>query len=352
MTDPNHTTIRRELSQVEEQLQIASRTGDREQIRALSKRHTELSDLVARFDALDRLRRELTETRLAAADASDPELQRLAAAELSDLTEREQRMAADVDTLVRPADPNDQKDIFVEIRAGAGGDEAGLFAAELFRMYARYAENRGWKTSLISSNPTGVGGLKEVIFEVSGQSVYRTLKHESGVHRVQRIPATEKSGRVHTSTATVAVIPEAAETDLTIDPKDIKVETSTARGHGGQSVNTTYSAVRITHLSTGLTVSMQDERSQTQNRLRAMQVLRSRLLAKRAAERQAEESSLRKSQIGSGDRSEKIRTYNLPQDRVTDHRIKLTLHGVQNILDGRLEPLIEALQSADRAPQP
>ena len=246
-----------------------------------------------------------------------------------------------------PPDPNDDKSVIFEIRAGTGGEEAALFAGDLFRMYGRYAESKGWKVEILSSSPTDLGGFKEVIFAVEGDRAYGRLKYEAGVHRVQRVPATESSGRIHTSTATVAVLPEAEEVDVVIEPKDIRVDTFCSSGHGGQGVNTTYSAVRITHLPTGIVVSCQDERSQIQNRERAMRVLRSRLKAL-MEEQQAQEISLaRRSQVGTGERSEKIRTYNFPQNRVTDHRIGYTTHKLQQILDGELDEIIDALAFSD-----
>lgn len=344
-------TYRQRRTTLEAELQHASQSGDQAALERLSREYATINEILEQAETLDRLTVSIRDAEQAAADTTDPEMQELATGELPALRAQQQAVELALQENITPADPNDAKDIIVEIRAGAGGDEAALFAAELFRMYGRYAERMGWKTNLLSSSHTGIGGLKEVIFEVIGRNVYRHLKYESGVHRVQRVPATEKNGRVHTSTVTVAVVPQAEETDLVIDPKDLKIVASTSSGAGGQSVNTTYSAIRLTHLPTGITVSMQDERSQTQNKIKAMQVLRSRLLAKQEAERREHDSALRKSQIGSGDRSEKIRTYNFPQDRVTDHRIKVTLHNIPDILDGRIQPFIDALRSAEMTSQ-
>lgn len=348
MTIPDSSDLQKKLAELEDQLSQASAAGDQSTILRISKEHAALQSLIqdiARATELDQARHEAERT---IQHETDPEMQTLAREQAQSITPQLTTLLEDIHERLHPSDPNDAKDVIVEIRAGAGGDEAALFAAELFRMYMRFAERQGWKSNLLSSSQTGIGGLKEVIFEVHGERVYRWLKFESGVHRVQRVPDTEKSGRVHTSTVTVAVVPEAEESELVIDPKDLKIVTSTSSGAGGQSVNTTYSAIRLTHLPTGITVSMQDERSQTQNRIRAMQVLRSRLLAKEEEERRLKDSALRKSQIGSGDRSEKIRTYNIPQDRVTDHRIKTTLHGVAQVLDGQLLPLLEDLRRAQR----
>ena len=347
--DPLSTHInqaRQELQQIEDELQTASAAGDQAKVSSLSKRYTTVQATVALADRLAKIEQHLAE---ATSMLGDAELQATATEEIAKLTPERDQLITELQEAVNPPDPNDGKDIIVEIRAGAGGDEAALFAAELFRMYSRYAERKGWKTSLLSSSQTGIGGLKEITFEVSGQNVYRHLKHESGVHRVQRVPDTEKNGRVHTSTVTVAVVPVIEESELVIDPKDLKIIASTSSGAGGQSVNTTYSAIRMTHIPTGITVSMQDERSQTQNRIKAMSVMRARLQAKKEEEERQRNSDLRKNQIGTGDRSEKIRTYNFPQDRVTDHRIKLTVHTISRLLDGELDELIDALRAAEIA---
>jgi peptide chain release factor 1 len=278
-------------------------------------------------------------------DESDPELQQMADMEVTRLEPVVAALEQELQLLLLPKDPNDEKNIIIEIRKGAGGDEASLFAGEVFRMYTRYAEEQRWKVEITSLSESSVGGLNEVIAMISGNKVYSRLKYESGVHRVQRVPATETQGRVHTSTITVVVMPEADEVDVQIDPKDIRIDTFCSSGPGGQSVNTTYSAVRITHMPTNTVVSCQDEKSQIKNRSKAMQVLRSRLYQMELEKQQAQIGAERKSMVGTGDRSEKIRTYNFPQNRVTDHRIGLTLHQLDLTMEGRLQPIIDALTS-------
>ncbi len=318
--------------------------NDPEQYRKTAKSQSELTELVTRYREWKKAEQELRDARAMLAE-TDPELQQMAELEVVRLEPRVAAIEQELQLLLLPKDPNDEKNVILEIRKGAGGDEASLFAAEVFRMYSRYAEEQGWKVEVTSLSESSVGGLSEVIAMVSGKKVYSRLKYESGVHRVQRVPATETQGRVHTSTITVVVMPEADEVDVQIDPKDIRIDTFCSSGPGGQSVNTTYSAVRVTHLPTNTVVSCQDEKSQIKNRSKAMQVLRSRLYQMELEKQLAQIGAERKSMVGTGDRSEKIRTYNFPQNRVTDHRIGLTLHQLDLVMDGRLQPIIDALTS-------
>jgi peptide chain release factor 1 len=318
--------------------------GDQEEYRKVAKAQRELEELVAKFREWKRAEQELRDAR-AMLDDSDADLKQMAELEIVRLEPVVAALENELHILLLPKDPNDEKNVVLEIRKGAGGDEASLFAAEVFRMYTRYAEEQGWKVEVTSLSESSVGGLSEVIAMVSGKRVYSRLKYESGVHRVQRVPATETQGRVHTSTITVVVMPEADEVDVQIDPKDIRIDTFCSSGPGGQSVNTTYSAVRITHLPTNTVVSCQDEKSQIKNRAKAMQVLRSRLYQMELEKQLAQIGAERKSMVGTGDRSEKIRTYNFPQNRVTDHRIGLTLHQLDLVIEGRLQPVIDALIS-------
>jgi peptide chain release factor 1 len=289
------------------------------------------------------LKRGIAESKAVLADEKDPEMRAYAQEELDKLEVRLAETEQELKVLLLPKDPNDEKNVILEIRAGTGGDEATLFAAEMFRMYTRYAETQGWKVEIMNTSESGVGGLKEVIAMISGDKVYSRLKYESGVHRVQRVPATEQQGRVHTSAVTVAVLPEAEDVDIKIEAKDLRIDTFCSSGPGGQSVNTTYSAVRITHIPTNTVVSCQDEKSQIKNRDKAMRVLRSRLYEMEMQKQQEALAKERKTMVGSGDRSEKIRTYNFPQNRVTDHRIGLTIHQLENVMDGKLQPVVEAL---------
>jgi peptide chain release factor 1 len=316
--------------------------ADQQEYRRHTRSLSEIQPLVEQFRVYKAVVEELAETReLATGD--DDDLRELAEQELSALEERRDELLGAIKVLLLPKDPNDEKNVVLEIRAGTGGDEAGLFASDLFRMYQRFAEDQGWRVEVLSSNETGVGAIKEVVALIEGKRVYSRLKHESGVHRVQRVPSTEASGRIHTSTATVAVLPEAEEVDIRIDAKDLRIDTFCSSGPGGQSVNTTYSAVRITHLPTGLVVSQQDEKSQIKNKAKAMKVLRSRLYEMELQRQQSEIASDRRGQVGTGERSEKIRTYNFPQNRITDHRIGFTTHRLPEVLAGDLGDLVETV---------
>ena len=323
--------------------------ANRAEYQKLSKEHADLTPLIETFRDYEKTGRQLDEAQQMLREG-DEELRELAKEEIPTLKARVEELEKRLTILLLPKDPNDEKNVILEIRAGTGGDEAGLFAADLFRMYARFAEMSGWRVEALSSSAaSGMGGFKEVIALVEGRGAYSRLKYESGVHRVQRIPVTEAQGRIHTSAVTVAVLPEAEEVEVQIDPNDIRVDVFRSGGHGGQSVNTTDSAVRVTHLPTGLVVSCQDEKSQIKNKAKALKVLRARLLDKMQAESDAQMSEARRKQVGSGDRSERIRTYNYPQGRVTDHRINLTLYRLEQILNGDLDELIDALITADTA---
>jgi peptide chain release factor 1 len=343
------------LRQIEERSEELARAladpalyGQASEYARLRKEHAETIEIVDRFREYRDVLRRLNDARLLLGDG-DRELAEMAQAEITELTVRQGDLEAELKRLVLPRDPNDDKNVFVEIRAGAGGDEAGLFAADLMRMYTKYAERQRWKVEIMDANATGVGGVKEAILFIQGRGAWSRLKYERGVHRVQRVPATESSGRIHTSTVTVAVLPEAEDVDVRVDDKDVRVDVYRSSGPGGQGVNTTDSAVRLTHIPTGLVVTCQDERSQIKNRAKAMRVLKARLLERAQEEQQAAIAADRRSQVGTGERSERIRTYNFPQTRVTDHRIGLTLHRLPAVLEGDLDELIDGLGAAEQA---
>jgi len=342
--------IEKKYQELTAQLADPAVLADQALYQKTAKAHSELSEVVEKYREWKSIRKGLEETRgLLAETSSDAEMKALAHEELADLEKRQAKVEEELKILLLPKDPNDEKNVILEIRAGTGGDEATLFAQEIFRMYNRYAESQGWKAEILSASLSGIGGVKEVIALIEGQKVYSKLKYESGVHRVQRVPATEQQGRIHTSAITVAVLPEADEVEIEIDPKDIRIDTFCSSGPGGQSVNTTYSAVRITHLPTGMVVSCQDEKSQIKNRAKGLRVLRSRLYEMKLQEQQKQITEERRSMVGTGDRSEKIRTYNFPQNRLTDHRIGLTIHQLDRVMDGKLEDIIQALIAHYRA---
>ncbi len=325
-------------------------SGDYEKLQALAKERASIDNVVRLYRDWRDTSKALEEARTMQAD-SDAEIAALARSEVDDLQARHAELEEQLKSALRPKDPRDDRDVIVEIRAGTGGDEAALFAADLYRMYSRHADRKSWKVEVVTSSPIGIGGLKEIIFEIHGRGAYSRLKYESGVHRVQRVPATEAQGRIHTSVATVAVLPEAEEVDVTIAESELRVDIFHSGGAGGQNVNKVATAVRLTHLPTGIVVVCQDERSQLKNRTKAMAVLRARLLDQRMSAQAEEIAGSRKQQVGSGDRSEKIRTYNFPQDRLTDHRIGLTVHNLPRILDGELDAIIDAVAADTEARQ-
>ena len=337
------------FEEILEELNNPSVVNDQQRFRKLMKEQNDLTQIVDAYKKYKEAKQTVEDSLFILEEENDEDMREMAKEELASAKESIENLEEELKILLLPKDENDDKNVVVEIRGGAGGDEAALFAAELYRMYCRFAERNNWKTEMISLNENGLGGFKEVIFMINGQGAYSKLKYESGVHRVQRIPATESGGRIHTSTATVAIMPEAEEVDVEIDMNDCKFDVFRASGNGGQCVNTTDSAVRLTHIPTGIVISCQDEKSQLKNKDKAMKVLRTRLYELELEKKQSQEAAARKSQVGTGDRSEKIRTYNFPQGRVTDHRIKLTSHRLENIMDGDIYELIDSCIAADQA---
>lgn len=339
--------VEQRFQQIETSLSSPETVNDPAELRKQSKLHNELSKIVAKYRELQDVEQRLDDARTLLDDA-DPDIATMAQVEKEELEPARERLLDQIQVMLLPRDPLDEKNTIIEIRAGTGGDEAALFAADLFRMYSHYAEAKGWKIELLSTNATGLNGFKEVIFAIQGDRVYSRMKFEAGTHRVQRVPETEAQGRIHTSAATVAVLPEAEEVDVVIRPEDLRIDVFRSGGPGGQSVNTTDSAVRVTHIPTGTVVSCQDEKSQHKNKAKALKVLRSRILEVEIARQQQEQAATRKSMVGSGDRSERIRTYNFPQNRLTDHRINLTLYSLDRIIEGDLDGVIDPLVIEDQ----
>lgn len=341
--------IKQKFADLEKKLIDPEIIKDQKKLIKISQEHAAFKKVIGLIFEFEKITLNISQNNEIIKNETEIELKTMAQEELSGLTEQMEKLKEEIEEELNPASPNDKKNAIIEIRAGTGGDEAALFAGDLFRMYSRYCERRSWKRELLNSSVIGIGGYKEIIFEVKGEEAYGLLKFEAGTHRVQRVPETEKQGRVHTSTATVVVLPEAEEIDVEIKPNDIRIDTFCSSGPGGQSVNTTYSAIRVLHIPTGIIVSCQDQKSQHQNKEKALQVLRSRILAKQEEERLAKESSERKTQVGAGDRADKIRTYNFPQDRVTDHRINVSWHSITRIMDGEIDEIVQSLKKASQA---
>ena len=343
--------IDRHYQELDQQIARPEVATDLKQLRILAQEKAGIEDLVTKYRKYKATSKQLEETRAMLGNGLDEDLAALVKQEIESLESQQEHLLQELKLALLPKDANDEKDIIMEIRAGAGGNEAGLFAADLFRMYTRYAQSKGWGIDIIDSNESGIGGFKEIIFEIKGKGSFSRLKYERGVHRVQRVPTTESSGRIHTSTATIAVLPQADEVEITINPNDLKIDFYHSRGAGGQNVNKVATAVRITHLPTGIVTICQDDRSQLKNRVKAMSVLRARLLDLEQRKQEEEITKQRRSQVGTGDRAEKIRTYNFPQDRVSDHRIGLTFRNLPRILDGELDELIDAIATSDQTKQ-